>query len=114
MQTEHRHAFVQISIVIRIQEPDKTEYHLPSEQMIPIQGQMFLTIEPAQQRELHQQRELIIRLRHSASKEAPQQQVARIKHRQTEARLLPTSAEVRHRISQEVALLRRCQEAQAT
>lgn len=108
MQTEHRHAFVQISIVIRIQEPDKTEYHLPSEQMIPIQELMFLAIEP------QQQREQTIQLRHSVSKEALQQQVARIKRRQTEARLLPTPAEVRHLISQEAALLLRCQEAQAT
>lgn len=114
MPTEHRHAFVQISTVMQTQKQDKTECLLQSELMIPIQGQMFLAIEPAQQRELHQQRELIIRLRHSASKEAPQQQVARIKRRQTEARLLPTPAEVRHRISQEAALLLRCQEAQAT
>ena len=109
MQTEHQRAFVQISIVMQIQEQDKAECLLLSELMIPIQGQMFLVIELAQQ-----QREQTIQLRHSVSKEAPQQQVARIKHRQTEARLLPTSAEVRHRISQEVALLRRCQEAQAT
>lgn len=109
MQTEHQRAFVQISIVMQIQEQDKAECLLLSELMIPIQELMFLVIELAQQ-----QREQTIQLRHSVSKEAPQQQVARIKHRQTEARLLPTPAEVRHRISQEAALLLRCQEAQAT
>lgn len=108
MQTEHRHAFVQISIVMQIQEQDKAECLLLSELMIPIQELMFLAIEP------QQQREQTIQLRHSVSKEALQQEVARIKRQQTEARLLPTSAEVRHRISQEAALLLRCQEAQAT
>ena|SRR5690554_4988033 len=110
MQTEHQRAFVQISIVMQIQEQDKAECLLLSELMIPIQELMFLAIEPQQQ----QQREQTIQLRHSVSKEALQQEVARIKRQQTEARLLPTLAEVRHRISQEVALLRRCQEAQAT
>src|SRR5690554_2571054 len=109
MQTEHQRAFVQISIVMQIQEQDKAECLLLSELMIPIQELMFLAIEPQQQ-----QREQTIQLRHSVSKEALQQEVARIKRQQTEARLLPTLAEVRHRISQEVALLRRCQEAQAT
>lgn len=108
MPTEHQRAFVQISTVMQTQKQDKAEYLLLSELMIPIQELMFLAIEPQQQREQTIQR------RHSVSKEALQQEVARIKHRQTEARLLPTLAEVRHRISQEVALLRRCQEAQAT